>query len=65
MKKENDLKKMESEIIKQQWEKDLQREIEAKEQMKDINHKVYKDIAEFNKKEEIIKQRRLEIERKV
>lgn len=62
--KEKKLKQLEAERIKAQWHNDNLREQEEKENMKRNNVIVYKDLQEFNKQEEEIKRKKIEIEKK-
>lgn len=61
--KQQDIKQIEAQRLKEQWDKDQLREEEEKKKMKELNKLVYCDIEEFNKKEEIERQKRAELEK--
>jgi hypothetical protein len=63
--KEKELKKYEISKLKEQWEKDVQIEKEEKEAVLATNKQVYKDIEEFNRREEFIRSKRSSIEKMV
>jgi len=61
--KEKELKKLEIAKLHEQWEKDQETEKLEKESIISSNKQVYKDIEEFNKREEIIRTKRSTIEK--
>jgi exosome complex RNA-binding protein Csl4 len=61
--KEKELKKLEIAKLKEQWERDLETEKLEKESVIAANKQVYKDIEEFNKREDIIRSKRSTIEK--
>lgn len=62
--KEKGMLNYESKKLKEQWEDDLKNQQVEKENMKEINKQVYLEMEEFNKKELIEKQKKLEEEKK-
>ncbi len=63
LKKAAENKQIEMKRLKEQWEKDLKREEEEKEKAAELNKIVYRDIEEFNRKEEIERAKRLQFEK--
>lgn len=61
--KEKEQIQYESIKLKEQWERDLKTEQIEKEKLKEVNKHVYLEIEEFNKKELIEKQKRIEEEK--
>jgi len=61
--RDKELKEFESQMLREQWEKDFQSEKSEKDKIKEVNLKVYKDIDHFNKKEQIDRQRKSEYEK--
>ncbi len=49
--------------LKEQWEQDLDNEKKEKESVIVANKQVYKDIEEFNRREELIRHQRSTIEK--
>ena len=63
LKHKNDLKLLENSRLKEQWRRDDANEEENKLKRIQQNIQVYKDIEEFNKKEEIERQRKIDFEK--
>jgi len=63
LKHKNDLKLLENSRLKEQWRRDDENEEENKLKRIQQNIQVYKDIEEFNKKEEIERQRKIDFEK--
>lgn len=61
--KEKELKELEIAKLKEQWEKDLETEKLEKEAVIANNKQVYKDIEEFNRREEVVRQQRSYVEK--
>ena len=57
------MKELEAIRLKEQWEKDLLQEKIEKEKAFEMNKAVYRDIEEFNRKEEIERQRKILIDK--
>jgi hypothetical protein len=49
--------------LKEQWERDLVNEKNEKESVISANKQVYKDIEEFNRREDIVRSKRTTIEK--
>jgi hypothetical protein len=62
---EKDLKVLEISKLKEQWERDLETEKLEKESVINANKQVYKDIEEFNRREELVRSKRSTIEKTV
>ena len=52
-------------MLKEQWARDLESEKEEKESILNANKQVYKDIEDFNRREEIVRTYRSKIEKTV
>ena len=63
LKHKNDLKLLENSRLKEQWRRDDANEEENKLKRIQQNIQVYKDIEEFNKKEEIERQKKIDFEK--
>jgi hypothetical protein len=61
--KDDELKLYEIQRLKEQWQKDAIREEEEKMRNREVNKMVYRDIEDFNRKEEIEKTKRSELEK--
>lgn len=63
--KEHQLKKLEIEKLKEQWALDVEAERQEKQDVINANKQVYKDIEDFNRREEIVRNYRSGIEKTV
>lgn len=63
LRKAAETKMWETQKLKEQWDQDLKREEEEKEKMRQINKMVYKDIEDFNLREEKERQKRSVLEK--
>ena len=63
--KERQLKKLEIEKLKEQWALDVEAERQEKQDVINANKQVYKDIEDFNRREEIVRNYRSGIEKTV
>jgi hypothetical protein len=61
--REMELRNLEVHRLKEQWDKDLNQEKQEKEKVLEINKLVYRDIEEFNKKEDAERQMKTFIEK--
>jgi hypothetical protein len=62
-KKANENKQHEIKKLREQWERDMIREVEDKMRTKELNKMVYRDIEDFNRKEEMERTKRSHFEK--
>jgi hypothetical protein len=63
LKKENELKARENARLKEQWRLDDENEEANKRKQFEINKKVYQDIEDFNRKEEVERKKKSDYEK--
>jgi hypothetical protein len=63
LKKASENKQIEIKRFKEQWDKDLKKEEEERAKAAELNKMVYRDIEDFNRKEEIERAKRIQFEK--